>query len=62
MPEWIGIEIFKNGMEDTLPYFHTLASSYFVFCLYLRLNYEINTCSYSTSYSHKQRVVNNNKA
>ena len=23
MPEWNGMEDFKNGMEDNLPYFHT---------------------------------------
>ena len=23
MPKWNGMEDFKNGMEDNLPYFHT---------------------------------------
>ena len=23
MPQWNGMEDFKNGMEDNLPYFHT---------------------------------------
>ena len=27
MPDWNGIEDFKNGMEDNLPYFYTISSS-----------------------------------
>ena len=38
MPEWNGMEDFKNGMEDNLPYFHT-NSIYTRFCaLYLQKN------------------------
>ena len=33
MPEWNGMEDFKNGMEDNLPYFHTRFCS-----LYLQKN------------------------
>ena len=36
MPEWNGIEDFKNGMEDNLPYFHT--NSILDRALYLQKN------------------------
>ena len=34
MPEWNGMEGFKNGMEDNLPYFHTNSILNFVHCIY----------------------------
>ena len=36
MPEWNGMEDFKNGMEDNLPYFHV--NSILDFVLYLQKN------------------------
>ena len=33
MPEWNGMEDFKNGMEDNLPYFHTNSILDFVHCI-----------------------------
>ena len=34
MPEWNGMEDFKNGMEDNVPYFHTNFTLDFVQCIY----------------------------
>ena len=38
MPEWNGMEDFKNGMEDNLPYFHTNSILYRFCALYLQKN------------------------
>ena len=37
MPEWNGMEDFKNGMEDNLPYFHTNSILDFVHCIYRKI-------------------------
>ena len=40
MPEWNGMEDFKNGMEDNLPYFHTnfiLDFAHGIYSKYLRI-------------------------
>ena len=34
MPEWNGIEDFKNGMEDNLPYFHSNSTLDFAHGIY----------------------------
>ena len=39
MPEWNGMEDFKNGMEDNLPYFHTNSNLDFVQCMYKKKIY-----------------------
>ena len=37
MPEWNGMEDFKNGMEDSLPYFHTNSTSDFAHGIYRKI-------------------------
>ena len=37
MPEWNGMEDFKNEMEDNLPYFHTNFILDFVHCFYRKI-------------------------
>ena len=37
MPEWNGMDDFKNGMEDNLPYFHTNSILDFVHCIYRKI-------------------------
>ena len=39
IPEWNGMEDFKNGMEDNLPYFHTNSILDFVHCIYRKIQY-----------------------
>ena len=39
MPEWNGMEDFKNVMEDNLPYFHTNSILDFVHCIYITEKY-----------------------
>ena len=34
MPEWNGMEDFKDGIEDYLSYFHTNSTLDFVHCIY----------------------------
>ena len=41
MPEWNGMEDFKNGMEDNLPYFHTNSILDFVRCIYRKINNDV---------------------
>ena len=38
MPEWNGMEDFKNGMESNLPYFHTNSVQNFVHCIYRKIH------------------------
>ena len=40
MPEWNGMEDFKNGMEDNFSYFHTNSILDFVHYIY-RKNYTV---------------------
>ena len=37
MPEWNGMEDFKNGMEDNLLYFHTNSILYFAHGIYRKI-------------------------
>ena len=37
MPEWNGMEDFKNGMENNLPYFHVNSIQDFVHCIYTKI-------------------------
>ena len=37
MPEWNGMEDFKNGMEDNLPYFHTNSILHFAQGIYRKI-------------------------
>ena len=46
MPEWNGMEDFKNGMEDNLPYFHTNSKLDFVYCMYRKIHTD-HTCQLS---------------
>ena len=39
MPEWNGMEDFKNGMEDNLPYFYTNSILNFVHCINKKIIY-----------------------
>ena len=41
MPEWNGMEDFKNGMEDNLPYFHTNSILDFVHCIYRKIHNDV---------------------
>ena len=41
MPEWNGMEDFKNGMEDNLPYFHTNFILDFVHCIYRKIHIDV---------------------
>ena len=41
MPEWNGMEDFKNGMEDNLPYFHTNSILEFVHCIYRKIHTDV---------------------
>ena len=41
MPEWNGMEDFKNGMEDNLPYFHTNSLLDFVHCIYSNMHTDV---------------------
>ena len=38
MPEWNGMEDFKNGMEDNLPYFHANLTQDFAHGIYRKIN------------------------
>ena len=38
MPEWDGMEDFKNGMEDNLPYFLTNSILDFAHGIYRKIN------------------------
>ena len=40
-PEWNGMEDFKNGMKDNLPYFHTNSILDFVRCIYRKIHADI---------------------
>ena len=39
--EWNGIEDFKNGVEDNLPYFHTNSILNFVHCIYRKIHTDV---------------------
>ena len=39
--EWNGMEDFKNGMEDNLPYFHTNSILDFVHCTYRKIHTDV---------------------
>ena len=41
MPEWNGMEDFKNEMEDNLPYFHTNSILDFVHCVYRKIHTDV---------------------
>ena len=41
MPEWNGMEDFKNEMEDNLPYFHTNFILDFVHCIYRKMHTDV---------------------
>ena len=41
MPEWNGMEDFKNEMEDNLPYFHPNFRLDFVYCIYRKIHTDI---------------------
>ena len=41
MPEWNGMEDFKNGMEDNLPYFHTNSILDFVHCICRKIHTDV---------------------
>ena len=41
MPEWNGMENFKNKMEDNLPYFHTNSILDFVHCIYRKIHIDV---------------------
>ena len=41
MPEWNGMEDFKNGMEDNLPYFHTNSILDFVHCINRKIHIDV---------------------
>ena len=41
MPEWNGMEDFKHGMEDNLPYFHTNSILDFVHCIYRKIHTDV---------------------
>ena len=41
MPEWNGMEDFKNIMEDNLPYFHTNSILDFVHCIYRKIHTDV---------------------
>ena len=41
MPEWNGMEDFKSGMEDNLPYFHTNSILDFVHCIYRKIHTDV---------------------
>ena len=41
MPEWNGMEDFKNEMEDNLPYFHTNSILDFVHCIYRKIHTDV---------------------
>ena len=43
MPEWNGMEDFKNGMEDNLPYFHTNSILDFLNGIYRKLYTDSDT-------------------
>ena len=36
-----GMEDFKNGMEDNLPYFHTNSTLDFVHCIYRKIHTDV---------------------
>ena len=41
MPEWNGMEDFKNGMKDNLPNFHTNSILDFVHCIYRKIHTDV---------------------
>ena len=41
MPEWNGMEDFKNGMEDNLPCFHTNSILDFVHSIYRKIHTDV---------------------
>ena len=41
MPEWDGMEDFKNKIEDNLPYFHTNSIPDFVLCIYTKIHTDV---------------------
>ena len=41
MPEWNGMEDFKNGMEDNLPYFHTNSILDFGHCIHRKIDTDV---------------------
>ena len=41
MPEWNGMEDFKNGMEDNLPYFHANSILDFVPCIHRKMHADV---------------------
>ena len=43
MPEWNGMEDFKNGMEDNLPYFHTNSILDFVHCIFRKIHTDVGS-------------------
>ena len=41
MPEWNGMEDFKNEMEDNLPYLHANFMLDFVHCIYRKIHTDV---------------------
>ena len=41
MPEWNGMENFENGMEDSLPYFHTNSILDCECCIYRKIHTDV---------------------
>ena len=41
LPEWNGMEDFKNEMKDNLPYFHTNFTLDFVDCIYRKIHTDV---------------------
>ena len=41
MPEWNGMEDFKNGMKDHLSCFHTNSILDFVHCIYRKIDADV---------------------
>ena len=39
--KWNGMEDFKNGMEDNLPYFHTNSILDFEHCIYRKIHTDV---------------------
>ena len=45
MPEWNGMEDFKNGMEDNLRYFHTNSILDFLHCIFRKIHTDVGSDS-----------------
>ena len=43
MPEWNGMDDFKNGMKDNLPYFYTNSILDLVYCIHRKIHTDVGS-------------------